>query len=418
MRPNRSASSSSIDSDRRGGLGRAQNVGWLFLATVLGAQGCAVPLQPEPQPSGGTIESVLAITWEGYRERFIQADGRVIRPKDGSDTVSEGQAYALLRAVWMNDRETFDRVYRWTEAHLSRQRARGDHLLAWHWGRQEGDAWGVLDWTAASDADEDYALALLFAGRRWRDASLGLPPYHEQAVKVLADILAKETRRGSDGRLYLLPGDWHEQALVVNPSYFAPAWYRIFKDATKDHRWDELVESSYHAIHSISFRLGAKPGVGLMPDWAMLEPGGNFAQASGLSDSHRWDAFRTPWRVGLDWVWFEEPRARRYLAQRLFPFLKREWERNGGILYIEYAYEGTPLAAYESSAAYAGYLPAFQAAGSPLARDALEKLRRAVRQDPGGAFFDLKDDYYLNNWAWFGLLIGKGRAVNLWRDQP
>ena len=388
-----------------------------LLAAAVCAPGCAPRVKPDLSRGAAGTESILAMTWEGYRQRFIRADGRVVRPTDGFDTVSEGQAYALLRAVWMDDRETFDRVYRWTEAHLSRQRVRGDHLLAWHWGRQEGDGWGVLDWTAASDADEDYALALLFAGRRWRDASPGLPPYHELAVKVLADILTRETRRGSDGRLYLLPGDWQEQTLVVNPSYFAPAWYRIFKDATKDHRWDELVESSYHAIHSISFRLGAKAGVGLMPDWAMLELGGNFAQATGLSDSHRWDAFRTPWRVGLDWVWFREPRARRYLAERLFPFLKREWERNGGILYIEYAYEGTPLAAYESSAAYAAYLPAFEAAGSPLAHDLLEKLHRTVRDEPGGAFLDLKDDYYVNNWAWFGLALGGGRAVNLWQAQ-
>jgi endoglucanase len=368
--------------------------------------------------SVGDIDNILAMTWEGYRQRFIQADGRVIRPMDGFDTVSEGQAYALLRAVWMNDRETFNRVYRWTETHLSRHTTRGDHLLAWHWGRQGDGGWGVLDWAAASDADEDYALALLFASRRWKEAGPDLPPYREQAIKVLTDILAKETRRGSDGRLYLLPGDWGEQALVLNPSYFAPAWYRVFANATNDPRWNELVESSYHAIDIMSVRLGEKVGVGLMPDWAMLGPGGGFEQASGLSDAHRWDAFRTPWRVALDWVWFREPRAQRYLAERLFPFLKGEWERNGGKLYAGYSYEGAPLAAYESAATYAGYLPALEAAGSPLARDALEKLRRAVRQDPGGAFFDLKDDYYLNNWAWFGLLIGKGRAVNLWRGQP
>ena len=389
-----------------------------LLAAAVATPGCAPRVKPDLSRGAAGTESILAMTWEGYRQRFIRADGRVARPTDGFDTVSEGQAYALLRAVWMDDRETFDRVYRWTEAHLSRQREKGDHLLAWHWGRQEGDGWGVLDWTAASDADEDYALALLFAGRRWRDASPGLPPYHEQAVKMLADILGKETRRGSDGRLYLLPGDWQEGALVINPSYLAPAWYRVFAAATKDPRWNELIESSYHVIHSISFRLGAKAGVGLMPDWAMLEPGGGFAQASGLSDAHRWDAFRTSWRVGLDWVWFREPRARRYLAERLFPFLKGEWERNGGRLYVEYAYEGTPLATYESSAAYAAYLPAFEAAGSPLVRDLLEKLRHAVREKPGGGFFDLEDDYYVNNWSWFGLAFGDGRAVNLWRDHP
>jgi len=53
-----------------------------------------------------------------------------------------------------------------------------------------------------------------------------------------------------------------------------------------------------------------------------------------------------------------------------------------------------------------------------LVRDLLEKLRHAVREKRGGGFFDLEDDYYVNNWSWFGLAFADGRAVNLWRDQP
>jgi endoglucanase len=338
----------------------------------------------------------------------------VIRPRDGLDTVSEGQAYAMLRAVWMNDQETFDRVYRWTERHLSRRQMRADHLLAWRWGKRDGGAWEVLDWTAASDADEDYALALLFASRRWSRPSSDLPPYRDQAQRVLADILAKETRRGSDGRLYLSPGDWQDPTLIVNPSYFAPAWYRIFADATGDPRWNELIESSYHAIRTLATRLGDRNGVGLMPDWARLDAAGHFTAANGMSDAHGWDAFRTAWRVALDWLWFKEPRAHEYLVRQLMPFLEAEWERRGAKLYVEYAYEGTPLAEYESSAGYAAYIAAFQVAGSSRARDLLEKIRCAVHEDPGGAFFDVPDDYYLNNWAWFGLLLGEDLAVNLW----
>jgi len=368
------------------------------------------------QPPADDIHRALNMTWEGYRQRFIRADGRVVRPKDGFDTVSEGQAYALLRAVWVDDQETFDRVYRWTEMNLSRRGARGDRLLAWRWGRREGVGWEVLDWTAASDADQDYALALLFAGRRWKRAAPDLPSYHTQAIAVLGDILAKETRRGSDGWLYLLPGDRQEEALILNPSYFAPAWYRVFREATGDPRWSELVDSSYHAIEGIATRLGERAGVGLVPDWAMLAPGGGFVPARGLSDDHGWDAFRAAWRVALDWLWFREPRAHRYLAGRLFPFLKAEWERNGGRLFAEYSYEGKPLAHYESGAAYAAYLAAFLVADSPETRQILDKLRHAVRQDPEGAYFDLKDDYYLNNWAWFGMLLAGGGAVNLWRE--
>jgi len=417
MTPTRSAFSSSIGSNRPDGRRLARQIGPLLAAAIVAGPGCAAPIKPDAQVPPAQIESILALTWEGYRERFIEPDGRVIRPTDGFDTVSEGQAYAMLRAVWMNDQETFDRVYRWTESNLSRRSARGDRLLAWHWGSLPGGGWGVLDWAAASDADEDFALALLFAARRWGDTRADVPPYRAHAGQVLADILDKETRRGSDGRLYLVPGDWKEEALVVNPSYFSPAWYRIFYEATRDPRWNELIESSYHAIDALAIRFGERTGVGLMPDWAALAPGGGFAPRPGQSDAHGWDAFRTAWRIGLDWLWFKEPRAHRYLAERLYPFLKAEWNRNGGTLFAEYSYDGTPLVAYESATTYSGYLAAFLVADSPAAPDLLEKLRGSVRRDTGGAFFAPKDDYYLNNWAWFGLLLGGGRAIDLSRER-
>ena len=385
----------------------------LFLLSA-GLQGCGV----SPPPAAGVGPSdgrrLLALTWAGYRQRFLTSDGRVVRPLDGDDTVSEGQAYAMLRAVWMDDQPTFDRVYRWTEEHLSRRGTRGDPLLAWHWGRGSTGTWGVLDWAAASDADEDYALALLFAARRWGAPTSGLPDYDTQARKLLDAILAKETGRGPDGRLYLLPGDWREARLILNPSYFAPAWYRVFARATGDPRWEELIASSYHALDAIADRLGETRGVGLMPDWAMLMPDGAFGPAAGFSAVHSWDAFRAPWRVALDWVWFREPRARHYLVERLFPFLRQEWGRNGGRLFAEYTCDGRPLVSIESTAVYAGFLPAFQAAESPQAGEILERFRRAIHPDPSGAFFDVSNDYYLNNWAWFGLLLGEGLAANLW----
>ncbi len=387
--------------------------GLLLLGTGL-LSACAPPVPPGAGRPAAPGEALLVETWEGYRQRFILPDGRVVRPLDAMDTVSEGQAYALLRAVWMNDRETFDRVYAWTEANLSRRTREGDALLAWHWGRRGDGTWGVLDWTAAADADEDYALALLFAAKRWGSPGHSLPPYREQAIRVLAAILAKETRRARDGRLYLVPGDQPGQQQLLNPSYLAPAWYRIFAEATGDPAWRGLIESSYHAIQSLARGLGKQRGVGLMPDWARLTPDGTFDSVPGMSDAHGWDAFRTPWRVALDWRWFNEPRAHRYLVEHLVPFLEAEWLRNEGKLFIEYAYAGKPLATYESTAAYGAYLPALQAAGSPLAETIRGRIRGAVRRDPGGAFFDLPEDYYLNNWAWFGLLAGEGMAVNLW----
>ena len=93
------------------------------------------------------LNILIPSAWEGYQRQFIDIDGRVIRPFNHDDTVSEGQAYAMLMAVALDDQKTFDRVFNWSRQHLSRTEQFGDHLLAWHW--EVG--LGVTDWNSAAE---------------------------------------------------------------------------------------------------------------------------------------------------------------------------------------------------------------------------------------------------------------------------
>ena len=54
--------------------------------------------------------SVLSSSWEKYKEQFINQDGRVIDYSQGDITTSEGQSYAMLRAVWIDDKAAFDQL--------------------------------------------------------------------------------------------------------------------------------------------------------------------------------------------------------------------------------------------------------------------------------------------------------------------
>src|SRR5450759_5509645 len=69
--------------------------------------------QVAPSPVESPRPALLAAAWSGYKDRFIQPDGRVIDFQRDQMTTSEGQSYAMLRAVWMNDRPTFDLTWRW-----------------------------------------------------------------------------------------------------------------------------------------------------------------------------------------------------------------------------------------------------------------------------------------------------------------
>ena len=202
--------------------------GWLA-GVMLAVVAAMVPCCGDASPD--RIPWILEASWVSYRQHFISPDGRVVLTEQGDGTISEAQAYALLRALWAGDEETFARVVTWTRANLSREREKGDHLLAWQWGKKPDGSWGVLDWNSASDADLDYALALLLASRQgWRPPS-GSPDYLAQARLVAQDILDKEVVEVPGVGLYLAPGNWRaaSSALSHQPFLFFPRGVPLFR---------------------------------------------------------------------------------------------------------------------------------------------------------------------------------------------
>ncbi len=307
---------------------------------------------------------VLQASWAGYRDHFISPEGRVVLQERGGGTISEAQAYALLRALWADDEETFGRLCQWTRKNLSRQEKHGDSLLAWQWGQKPDGSWGVLDWNTASDADLDYALALLLASRRgWRPPP-GFPDYLTEARRVAGDILAKAVVELPSGSLYLAPGNWRGEAprFLLNPSYFFPAAYRCFLQAGFDSRWGRLHADAYSFLGRLARGLKEVPGVGLIPDWVQVEADGGLAFHPERSSRFGWEAVRLPWRVALDRLWFGDLGAARLSREQFLPFFAKEW-RTRGRLTAEYSYDGKPLADFESPVIYAGALAAGLAGG-------------------------------------------------------
>lgn len=384
---------------------------WLILLILIVSGGCGDDLVEKHFQQ--RLDTVLVASWKFYQDRFIQTDGRVKRPENHHDSISEGQAYALLRAVWSDDQNVFDRCYSWTEVHLSQKRTKGTNLLSWHWGQDNQGQWRLLDANSATDANLDYALALILAQRKWGKPSVPLPPYLDQAKLVLQDILAKETCRDPWGRLWLTPGDWSpcQQPLLLNPSYFSPAWYQLFFDITQDRRWLELIQTTYEALIPLSRRLGEEPGVGLIPDWCLLHGRDHFTVAPGQSAAFGWDAVRIPWRLALAGLWFQDARSQDFLKTTFIPFSLAQW-RNQGRIFATYSYIGQPLVAYESPVIYASMVAAALATGDrTLAKQATNKILSFYQETPEGGFFNRPDDYYSNNWAWFGLATYRGLVV-------
>ncbi|MCC8107658.1 MAG: hypothetical protein LIQ30_01150 [Planctomycetes bacterium] len=355
----------------------------------------------------------LQSLWTSYKHYFIE-DGRVVRPKNNYDTVSEGQAYAMLRAVWMNDRETFDSVYRWTEEHLSRQKRHGDHLLAWRYGQDNLGNYTIQSDTPALDADLDYALALFLANRAWPDgrSPVGTMGYREKAVAVADSIMTKAVHLHPDGELVLLPwpltgGRDPARDILVNPSYFSPGHYRIFEAETGNRRWGKLASDTYRQVERLLRMDGPDGVVVTVPDWILMRPDGNFAVDPNRGYVSGWDAFRLWWRLRFDYELGGGRRAEDIIRKRLVPFLDKSMGESGGDVASESDRDGVPTVKYSNSGMAAVYRWAVRDFEPVLARNMERQAMRRLQRDGEYLFFQERDEYYTNSWAWFAVLDGE-----------
>ena len=132
-----------------------------------------------------------------------------------------------------------------------------------------------------ADADEDTALALLFAARQWGEA-----PYRTAALELLSGFWTQGTATVA-GQRVVVGGPWAQVdhavagAAVINPSYFAPYAYRIFAEVDPTHPWSDLVDSSYNLLARTQETpaLGGSAGI---PNWMLLDA------ATGGSPACRW----------------------------------------------------------------------------------------------------------------------------------
>jgi endoglucanase len=220
-----------------------------------------------PGLSGTPRERAVASA-RGFLDRYVDGDGRVVRRDQGGDTVSEGQAYAMLAAVAVGDRARFERVWRWTRAHLRRD----DGLLSWHWADGR-----VADAQASADADLDAAHALRLAADRFHEPAL------ETSARALADAMrGAEIRDG-----VVLAGPWAKGRGLTNPSYFAPR-------ALQALHMDDVAGATRRVVAAV-----AGGGRGAPPDWATIGPP---PAASGPPNgsgppAYGYDAARLPVRL-------------------------------------------------------------------------------------------------------------------------
>jgi endoglucanase len=347
----------------------------------------------------------LTQSWISYKNQFVQADGRVMDFYLNSATTSEGQSYALLRSVWLNDKQTFDSVLTWTNNNL---RIRGDNLFAWKWGQNKDGSWGIIDKSSATDAEQDIALALILAYEKWNNKS-----YLDQAKNILTEIWCKEVIN-VQGTNYITAGDWtkNDENAKLNPSYFAPYAYRVFAKYDKSNNWMELVDSSYKAIETLS----SQSTFNLPPDWGYinqktgeisLKKAGSTEKDNSTESDFSYDAIRTFWRISMDYVINKDERALNYLNKST-KYLIKYWQINKN-LPASITSDGIIRKQEESYAIYGMVITAIGLIDNKTSQEIYHQ-KIAASYDNG--FWQNPKDYYGQNLIWFGLSLWNNMNTN------
>ncbi len=358
-------------------------------------------------------KEMLGGLWNSYKKTYLEEGTyRTLDPDRDNLTTSEGESYTMLRAVWMGDRDIFDKSAKWASDNLKHK---DDALYSWLFGKRSDGTYGVLvsqgGQNTASDADSDIALAYVFAYVRWKDVS-----YLETARATLSDMWKKEVVY-IGGSPYLAANNVEatipKNTILVNPSYFSPYAYRIFAEVDKAHPWNDLVATSYDILaKSLKDPLDKNKSAGLPPDWIEInKTTGKISPSSSanLSSDYGLDAMRVPWRLAIDWQWFGETRAENLLSQ--MGFLTEAWGKDGE-LGSNYSHDGKLLESKQRPAFYGANIGYFSVANALLGKD-LYTNKLLVLYDPDTDSWTQKLGYYDDNWAWFGIALYNKELPNL-----
>jgi len=256
-----------------------------------------------------------------WKTNFVVQAGaglRVVRNTNNNDTVSEGIAYGMLIAVYMNDRPAFDGFWTYAKAHA-------DSFGFMNWkinadGTTASDGAG-----SAADADEDMAWALIMASAQWQSGS-----YLDDAKKLINGM--STYMLASDG--LLLPGDgWGTASDRTFPDYFSPAYFRVFAEVSGNRNWSGIyLDKNYEILAAVSGTYG------LVPD--------STTRSLMHMGAYGYDACRTPWRIAMDYCFNGEPRAEAYLA-KVVPFFANQGVANIG---DGYSLTGSKTSSYPNMA--------------------------------------------------------------------
>ena len=224
----------------------------------------------QPEAVDAKLKEVFNDVFRGPHKVYFEVGDSLGYVSDikNNDARTEGMSYGMMIAVQMNEKDIFDRLWRWSKKYMQHQSGTREGYFAWSC-KTDGthNAEG-----AASDGELYFITALIFASNRWgNDTGIN---YKAEAQRILNCIQPKEytpePRQGGfpgfgpqqDGpqKMYLI--DPETQLITftpdgfgqrfTDPSYHIPAFYEVWAKWADDGRsdyWMECAKKSREFLH-------------------------------------------------------------------------------------------------------------------------------------------------------------------------
>ncbi len=372
-----------------------------------------------PYPQFVDLDSKIAGAWETYKEEYIESNGLIFKDKDAnynnsshfvsSDThkyaVSEGIGYVMLVSLYMNDQETFDKVWSAGKNYFGFP-SLNDAVWLVRYDKNNVNEVSTSGYGSATDADLDVATALIFASELadkgyWKDNG-----NYKSSANTLIDAIYEKDQYGDWMKLGTSWGGKNDQ----NLSYFAPAYFRLFDDWQGTNRWNTVIDNHYGTLQK-------NPGYpkGIIRNWC--DANGNSITLSGTGSDENTDmgfeAIRVPWRIGVDAMWYGATDAKAY-CKNAMDFAKDPVELGTGMFGAESPFEmqydkswlkSTPKAMWGSCA-------------SSIEQDLHDEYAKALAKTYSSVRkrFNEDDQYYFATLTLLGALVVNGSFPNVYED--
>ncbi len=228
----------------------------------------------------------------------VDDDMAYIYTADTNDVRSEGMSYGMMICVQMNKKMEFDRLWKWAKTYMQYDSGEYKDYFAW----KCSTSGSRIENTPATDGEEYFATALLFAQARWGNGS-GIYNYGEQAQIILNAML----HQSDDGVGVNMFDSYYKMpvfcpignaATYTDPSYHLPAFYEVWCVMDSDDAlfWNQAAKASREY-----FKKTTNSTTGLGPDYSEYD---GTARHEGTHADFRFDAWRIAANIACDYAWW------------------------------------------------------------------------------------------------------------------